>query len=127
MNGSDNLEATLSAFRQLAMFEDCEVGGPESPVMDGDTPLHVAAMEGDLKVVELFIPFVKNIDLRGGIGSSTLHYAVRWGHPEVAKLLLRHGAEINLRDDYGDTPLSLMKGQACFHAILQEQAGQAAS
>ncbi|WP_319019875.1 ankyrin repeat domain-containing protein [Xanthomonas sacchari] len=59
MNGSYDLEAALSTFRQLAMFEDCEVSGPESPGMDGDTPLHIAAMDGDLKVVELFIPFVK--------------------------------------------------------------------
>ncbi|WP_267118590.1 ankyrin repeat domain-containing protein [Xanthomonas sacchari] len=27
--------------------------------MDGDTPLHIAAMDGDLKAVELFISFVK--------------------------------------------------------------------
>ncbi|WP_267109290.1 ankyrin repeat domain-containing protein [Xanthomonas sacchari] len=109
----------------MAMFEGCEVSGPENPGMDGDTPLHIVAMDGDLKVVELFIPFVKNIDFRGGIGSSPLHYAVRGGHPEVAGLLLRHGADINLQDNYGDTPSSLMKGQACFHAILQERAGQA--
>ncbi|WP_371181413.1 ankyrin repeat domain-containing protein [Xanthomonas sacchari] len=127
MNGSYDLEAAFSAFRQLSMFEDCEVSRPESPGMDGDTPLHIAAMDGDLKVVELFIPFVKNIDLKGGIGSSPLHYAVRWGHPEVAQLLLRHGGDINLQDDYGNTPLRLMKGQACFHAVLQERAGQATS
>lgn len=48
MNGSGNLEVALSTFRQLAMFEDCEVSGPESPGMDGDTPLHIAAMDGDL-------------------------------------------------------------------------------
>ncbi|WP_343229385.1 ankyrin repeat domain-containing protein [uncultured Xanthomonas sp.] len=41
------------------MFEGCEVSGPENPGMDGDTPLHIAAMDGDLKAVELFISFVK--------------------------------------------------------------------
>ncbi|WOS42040.1 ankyrin repeat domain-containing protein [Xanthomonas rydalmerensis] len=124
MNGSEDVQAVLSAFRQLAMFEGHEVSEPESPGMDGDTPLHIAAMDGDIQAVELFIPFVRNIDIKGGIGSSPLHYAARWGHPEVAKLLLRHGADINLQDDYGDTPLSFMKGQACFDAILLEQAAK---
>ncbi|WP_048492320.1 ankyrin repeat domain-containing protein [Xanthomonas sp. NCPPB 1128] len=128
MNAHDEsfLDSVLAKFRMMAMFEGYQVEGPDSPGMDGDTPLHVAAMDGNFEAVKIFIPFVKNIDVGGGIGNTPLHYAVMWNHPEVVRLLLKHGADINLQNDYGDTPMSLMKGRACFDAILQEQAGRGA-
>lgn len=40
-----------------------------------------------------------------GQRSSSLHYAACFGRPAVAKVLLRHGANADLRDEDGKTPL----------------------
>jgi ankyrin repeat protein len=37
---------------------------------------------------------------------NTVYWAVYYNQPEILKLLLAHGANPNLKDDYGDTPLS---------------------
>lgn len=40
-----------------------------------------------------------------GQRSSSLHYAACFGRPAIAKVLLRHGANPELRDEDGKTPL----------------------
>ena len=40
-------------------------------------------------------------------GERPLHYAAKYGHPEVAKVLLEYGAARNLRSRKGQTPLEL--------------------
>ena len=45
----------IQHFRVMAMFEDCSVTEPESPCGDGDTPLHVAAMEGRLDWITIML------------------------------------------------------------------------
>lgn len=40
-----------------------------------------------------------------GQRSSSLHYAACFGRPDVVKILLRHGANPDLRDEDGKTPL----------------------
>lgn len=40
-----------------------------------------------------------------GHRSSSLHYAACFGRPHIAKVLLRHGANPDLRDEDGKTPL----------------------
>lgn len=42
---------------------------------------------------------------RVGQRSSSLHYAACFGRPAIAKVLLRHGANPDLRDEDGKTPL----------------------
>lgn len=44
-------------------------------------------------------------DVNKGQRSSSLHYAACFGRPAVAKVLLRHGANADLRDEDGKTPL----------------------
>lgn len=40
-----------------------------------------------------------------GQRSSSLHYAACFGRPAIAKVLLRYGANADLRDEDGKTPL----------------------
>jgi len=116
-----SLHSALSEFRKMAMFEAYEITGPESHGMDRDTPLHIAAMDGRLDLLRIFLPFVKNINIQGDIGNTPLHYAVMWNHPEVVRLLLKNKADINFKNDYGDTPVGLMKDRPCFENIIMEQ------
>lgn len=47
----------------------------------------------------------KGADVNKGQRSSSLHYAACFGRPAIAKVLLRHGANPDLRDEDGKTPL----------------------
>lgn len=46
------------------------------------------------------------LDTIEGKGSTLLHRAARGGNPELIRLLLARGLDVNARDDYGDTPLT---------------------
>lgn len=48
-------------------------------------------------------------DVNKGQRSSSLHYAACFGRPNVVKTLLRHGANVTLRDEEGKTPLDKAK------------------
>ena len=115
------LQAALKPFMQLAMFEDYELASPESPGMDGDTPLHVAAMDGRLDLLMNLLPFVRDINVPGDLGNTPLHCAVLWNRPEVARLLLGNGADSQRANDYGDTPIGLMRSRPNFASIVQQQ------
>jgi E3 ubiquitin-protein ligase HECTD1 len=59
-----------------------------------------------------------------GQRSSSLHYAACFGRPAIAKVLLRHGANPDLRDEDGKTPLDkarerIDEGHREVAAILQ--------
>merc|ERR1712015_451281 len=47
----------------------------------------------------------KGADVNKGQRSSSLHYAACFGRPGIGKVLLRHGANPDLRDEDGKTPL----------------------
>ncbi|MBO9741386.1 ankyrin repeat domain-containing protein [Xanthomonas axonopodis pv. begoniae] len=112
------LNAVLDDFRKMAMFESYEIDSPESPGMDGDTPLHIAALQGDVNAVKVFLPHVKNVNVTGGIGNTPLHYAVTRNHLKVAQMLLKNGADINFKNDYDDSPADLMVGKADFDELI---------
>ncbi len=44
------------------------------------------------------------IDARDIYGQTSLHEAVKMGKIEVARLLLKHGADVNSRGESGKTP-----------------------
>jgi hypothetical protein len=122
MDASKNnavLQTLLAEFREMDMFYDCEIVAPESPCPDGDTPLHVIALDGDLDLLKKILPFVTNIDVAGDCGYTPLHYAIKWRHPEVAKLLLAQGADPERLADYDDSAIMLMEGRIEFADILR--------
>ncbi|PPU67064.1 ankyrin repeat domain-containing protein [Xanthomonas pisi] len=117
----NSLHSVLSEFRKMAMFENYNITGPESRGMDNDTPLHIAALEGRVDILKIFLPFVKNVNIQGGIGNTPLHYAVSKEKLDATHLLLNHKADINFKNDYGDTPLMLMGNKPLFEKIVKEQ------
>ncbi|XP_066922502.1 E3 ubiquitin-protein ligase HECTD1-like [Clytia hemisphaerica] len=69
----------------------------------GQTLLNWASAFGTLEMVEFLCD--RGADVNRGQRSSSLHYAACFGRPAVAKVLLRHGANPELRDEDGKTPL----------------------
>jgi len=72
----------------------------------GETPLHFAAMTGDIDLAELLLEFDANVNARSAGGSTPLHLAVGSmgfdkSNLEVARLLIAHGADMSARDSLG--------------------------
>ncbi|XP_017786198.1 PREDICTED: E3 ubiquitin-protein ligase HECTD1 isoform X3 [Nicrophorus vespilloides] len=88
-----------------ALIEAIEVGGVEVNFMDdvGQTLLNWASAFGTQEMVEYLCD--KGADVNKGQRSSSLHYAACFGRPAIAKVLLRYGANPDLRDEDGKTPL----------------------
>lgn len=66
-------------------------------------------------------------DVFAGQRSSSLHYAACFGRPQIAKVLLKYGANPDLRDEDGKTPLDRARerndeGHREVAAILQSPA-----
>ena len=69
----------------------------------GQTLLNWASAFGTQEMVEYLCD--KGADVNKGQRSSSLHYAACFGRPAIAKVLLKHGANPDLRDEDGKTPL----------------------
>ncbi|KAL5265822.1 hypothetical protein ACHWQZ_G006498 [Mnemiopsis leidyi] len=84
----------------------------------GGVDFQQAAREGNVKVIKRYITSVhfkrkldkvgkggKNpIDTPDGEGFTAMHYAARYNNIDVMELLLQHGADVNVRDEDGQTP-----------------------
>lgn len=95
-----------------ALIEAIENGGVEVNFMDdvGQTLLNWASAFGTQEMVEYLCD--KGADVNKGQRSSSLHYAACFGRPAIAKVLLRHGANPDLRDEDGKTPLDKARERA---------------
>jgi E3 ubiquitin-protein ligase HECTD1 len=88
-----------------ALIDAIESGGIDVNCMDevGQTLLNWASSFGTKEMVEFLCE--KGADVNRGQRSSSLHYAACFGRPGIAKVLLKHGANPDLRDEDGKTPL----------------------
>ena len=75
---------------------------------DGDTPLHVAVLNGHLDMVERLLSLGAGVEPAERMsGRTPLHYAALGGLRNIVEALLKHGANPNVRDACGETPLAL--------------------
>ena len=80
---------------------------------DGRTPLFHAVGDGKIEIVSELIASGANVNAKGKIKLETpLHFAAQEYRLAIAGRLLRHGAEVDAQDAYGNTPLST----AVFHS-----------
>ena len=71
------------------------------------TPLGQAAIKGDEAVVELILKRKADVNARQGkLGWTPLHHAIYRRHKAVIRLLLEHGANMDLKDTIGNIPLN---------------------
>ncbi|CAI5764120.1 E3 ubiquitin-protein ligase HECTD1 isoform X1 [Podarcis lilfordi] len=104
-----------------ALIDAIDTGAFEANFMDdvGQTLLNWSSAFGTQEMVEFLCE--RGADVNRGQRSSSLHYAACFGRPQVAKTLLRHGANPDLRDEDGKTPLDKARerGHSEVVAILQ--------
>jgi hypothetical protein len=67
------------------------------------------SLQDILELNTLFISKGVNLNAQNMYGSTPLHYAVHI-HPKVAKMLIENGADVNVKDNQGRTPLFRISG-----------------
>ncbi len=66
-----------------------------------DTPLHIAAYEGQDGIAQLLLELGAPVDARNGNSETPLHVSARRGKVEVCKVLLDNNADVNATTDMG--------------------------
>nr|XP_014283378.1 protein phosphatase 1 regulatory subunit 16A isoform X1 [Halyomorpha halys] len=84
-------------------------GGDLEILLDdqGATPLHVAAANGYLRVVEFLLDHHVSTDVKDIDDWQPVHAAACWGHLEVLELLVQNGADLNARTKHDETPADI--------------------
>ncbi|XP_077474149.1 caskin-1 isoform X6 [Stigmatopora argus] len=72
---------------------------------DGFSPLHHAALNGNLELITLLLESQAAVDIRDQKGMRPLHYAAWQGKAEPMKMLLKSGSSVNIQSDEGQIPL----------------------
>ncbi|MEI6501143.1 MAG: ankyrin repeat domain-containing protein, partial [Armatimonadota bacterium] len=90
----------------------------------GDSPLHQAAGQGSVPMVEMLLGRWAQVDTRDEVQMTPLHWAARAGHLAVVRVLLQHGADPQARGAGGLSPAHAagMKGQREIADLLRRAA-----
>jgi len=75
----------------------------------GQTCLHWAAKEKSAEIVCILIDAGADIDAQDGDNDTPLLNAIRNSNLEIAEILTRSGAKLNLKNKHGESPLELAK------------------
>jgi len=94
----------------------------------GSMPLHCAASRGHLDTLSLLLDARSDISAVDNLGNSALHLVAAKScdcSDQVGQLLLDKGAEINLQNIYGETPLACADdlGSRSFTDLLRKCGG----
>ena len=105
--------------RLLRAGSDPDGAGPR-----GNRPLHYAAYEGHVKVLELLLAHgaPPSPDARNDVGVTPAHNAAQRGHAEALRALLRAGADANACDVDAASLLHVATDRRCVEELLREGA-----
>jgi ankyrin repeat protein len=92
---------------------------------DGLSLLMIACMcacdQYNMPLVELLLESNASLlDLQDGTGRSALMYAIRLGYLDITKLLLHHGADVNLQSAEWESALSLVGSNPEMFTIIHK-------
>ncbi len=85
--------------------------GCVSLTTEGDTPLHIAALNNDYDSAASLITKGANVNVKDEHKQTPLHIAALHNALEMAAPLIDKGADVNAKDKKGQTPLDLARKQ----------------
>ena len=85
----------------------------------GRIPLHYSAVDGDFDALVRLLESGSPIDAQDDNGWTALHFATQDSHSRLVEELLRRGANPNLVNSYGNSPLwvGIMKARGDFTIV----------
>lgn len=119
-----------AALGKKEMVTACLAAGADPNIADvsGASALLVAADKGFTEIAEMLLKYKKkpvDIEYRDQRGGTALHLAAQNGHYLITKMLLEAGANVNVVDLCGNTPLfsTVIKNQVkCAELLLNNKA-----
>lgn len=104
---------------EIAEFLLLKGAPPNAQDVFGDTPLMDALKYSSADVVEKLLLHPRiNVKLANNDGQTALHVAAERGNADVIKKIIEKGAEIDKRDEFGNTPLITALSQCNLEAAL---------
>ncbi|KAL1129233.1 hypothetical protein AAG570_013762 [Ranatra chinensis] len=91
----------------------------ENPDSQKATPLHIAAANGYLRVVEFLLDNHVSTDVRDNDDWQPVHAAACWGHLEVLELLVQNGADLNAKTKHDETPADICEDPELRERIIE--------
>ena len=98
----DSVLMAAVRFNQPDIVQFLENNGAKA---DAKTELMAAALMGRPAVAEKLLDGGLSANTKDRDGDTALAYAAQWGHVEVVKILLAHGADVNNRNVRRENPL----------------------
>lgn len=92
---------------------------------DGRKPVHLAAVTGDVLMLDYLLQVMPEVNASTAGGDTPLHLASLHGNAEAVVFLLKRGAENNKGNNHGNTPLHLasVRGNVdTLNALLEHNA-----
>jgi len=73
--------------------------------IDESNDIFLATKNGNIGAVRQHLASGVDVYAKGNRGDTPLHEVARWGHKEIAELIITAGADVNAKTNYGYTPL----------------------
>lgn len=115
--GPDTIEALLAG--------GADISRP-NPSFYSATAWHLAAKDGNVEALQIFLDAGVDIDLVDTTDTTALIYASFYGETEAVRFLVDHGADPNIRDNWNTTALgwATYNGHTEAAAILEAAGGE---
>ncbi|CAH1155635.1 unnamed protein product [Phaedon cochleariae] len=94
-------------------------GSLEKYDSQGATPLHIAAANGYISVVEFLVDNGVRTDVKDKDDWQPSHAAACWGHLEVLEILAHAGANLNARNKHDETPSDICEDPEIKERIIE--------
>jgi ankyrin repeat protein len=94
----ESLDALLEVIADILLI-DTPISVNEQPIED--TPIHIAAVWGDVRAIDMLISAGANVNTKGDLSCTALYNAVSFGHYRCAKMLIEAGATLDDINELG--------------------------
>lgn len=91
---------------------------PPAALAATTSPLHTAALRGQLKIVEILLSKGADVNAHDSAGRTPLHCAIEGAHMETVKLIVDRGADVTRGDRTGLSPLHMAVEKGLEDAVV---------